>query len=63
MKISIVRNKELFNKVWIKRKDNYKCGIALQAQNHSSDKWYVDGGFSKHMTSDKDAFVNIEKDK
>ena len=50
------------NKVWIKRKNNYECGIALQAQNYSSDKWYVDSGCSKHMTANKSAFVNIEKD-
>ena len=25
-------------------------------------EWYVDRGFSKHMTGNKSAFVNIEKD-
>ena len=63
MKIPIVRNEDMPNKVWIKHDNNYEGGIALQAQNHSSGKWYVDSGCSKHMTGNKDAFVNIEKDK
>ena len=63
MRIPTVRNEDMPTKVWIKHNNNYECGISLQAQNHSSSKWYVDSGFSKHMTGDKDAFVNIEKDK
>ena len=63
MKIPTARNEDIPNKVWIKHKNNYKCGIALQAQNHSSGKWYVDSSFSKHMIGNKDDFANIEKDK
>ena len=73
MNIPIVRNEERSNnqkrehhKVWIKCKDNlnnYECGIALQAQNNSFGERYVDSGCSKHMTGNKSAFVNIEKDK
>ena len=63
MRIPIVRNEDMPNKVWIKHNNNYECGIALQAQNHNSGKWYVDSGFSKHMTGNKYAFINIEKDK
>ena len=51
------------NKVWIKHNNKYECGIALQAQNHGSSKWYVDSGCSKHITCNKDAFINIEKQK
>ena len=68
MTVPTIRNEEKSNnqKVWIKHKDNlnnYECGIALQAQNNSFGEWYVDSGCSKHMTSNKSAFVNIEKDK
>ena len=63
MRIPTVRNEDMPNKVWIKHNNNYECGISLQAQNHGSGKWYVDSDCSKHMTGDKDAFVNIEKDK
>ena len=42
MRISTVRNEDMPKKAWIKHKNNYECGIALQAQNHSSGKWYVD---------------------
>ena len=51
------------NKVWIKRKNNYECGLTFQAHNYSSGKWYVDSSCSKHMTSEKYDFFNIEKDK
>ena len=54
------------HKVWIKRKDNlnnYECGISLQAQNNNFGEWYVDSSCSKHMTGNKSAFFNIEKDK
>ena len=64
MRIPTVRNEDMPNKVWIKHNNNnYECGISLQAQNHNSSKWYVDSGCSKHMTGNKYAFVNIEKDK
>ena len=73
MKIPIVRKEERSNNqkgehhnVWIKRKDNlndYEYGIALQAHNNNIGEWYVDSGCSKHMTGNKSAFVNIEKDK
>ena len=56
MKIPTVRNEEMSNKVWIKRKNNYECGIAPQAQNNSSSKWYVDNDCSKHMTDKKNDF-------
>ena len=73
MTITIVRNEKISNnqkgkhqKVWIKRKDylnNHECGISLQAQNNNIGEWYVHSGFSKHMTGNKSAFVNIENDK
>ena len=63
MRIPPVRNEYMPSKVWIKHKNNYKCGIYLQAQNHSCGKWYVDSGCSRHMIGNKSAFVNIEKDK
>ena len=63
MKIETVRNEEISNKVWIKFKKNYECGIALQAQNYSFGKWYVDSSFSKHMTGNKSSIFNIETNK
>ena len=63
MNIPTVRNEEMSNKVWIKCKDNYECGIAFQAQNNSFGEWYVDSDFSKHMIGNKSEFVNIDKEK
>ena len=38
-RIPTVKNEDLPNKVWIKHNNNnYECGTALQAQNHSSGK-------------------------
>ena len=63
MNIPTVRNEDIPNKVQIKNKNSYECGITRQAQNHSFGKWYVDSGFSKHTEGNKDSFVSIEKDK
>ena len=63
MRILAVGNEDMPNKVWIKHKNNYERGIAIEAQNYSSGKWYVDSDCSKHMTCNKYAFVNIEKAK
>ena len=62
MRIPVVRNEDMPIKVWLKHKNNYECGIDLQAQNHNSGKWYVDRGCSKNMTGSKDVFC-LEKDK
>jgi hypothetical protein len=44
-----------------KRKHN-QCSFSLQAQHRKSD-WYVDNGFSKHMTGDKNKFLTLEKER
>ena len=37
-----------------------KCGLALCA--HSEENiWFVDSGWSRHMTSDKRKFVSLNK--
>lgn len=40
-----------------------ECGLELSA--HDQEKtWYVDGGYSKHMTWDKNQFLSLkEKDR
>ena len=63
MNIPTLRDEEMSNKVWIKHKDNYKCGIALQAHKKNSSEWYAYRSCSKHMTGNKNDFVNIKKDK
>ena len=53
-----------YQKTW-KRKDDLQgevCGIALQAQDKRND-WYVDSGCSKHMTGDKNRFVDLKKER
>jgi hypothetical protein len=36
--------------------------LSLQAQ-HKKCGWYVDSGFSKHMTGDKDIFLTLKKER
>ena len=36
---------------WMKKKTDH-CALALKAQNNK-DVWYVDNGFSTHMTGDR----------
>jgi hypothetical protein len=48
-------------KVW-KKKESDKCGLVLSTQRQKSP-WYIDSGFSKHMTGDKDKFLFISKRK
>ena len=43
-------------------KSEEACFIALKAQD-KGDLWYVDSGCSKHMTGDRDKFLNLEKQK
>ena len=40
MNIPTVRDEEMSNKVWIKHKDNYKCGVTLQAEKNNSSECY-----------------------
>ena len=50
---------------WIRKQDQYnneECTVALQAKQKKHD-WYVDSGCSKHMTSDKDKFLTLRKEK
>lgn len=51
-------------KTWKKKRAERKeeCGIILYAQNHGNH-WYVDSGFSKHMTGDKSKFLSWREDK
>ena len=50
-------------KIWKKKQEDLQieeCEIALQAYNTMSH-WYVDSGFSKHVTRDKNMFVSLKK--
>ena len=37
------------------------CEISLQAQD-KRNSWYINSGFSKHMTCDKNRLVNLKKE-
>jgi hypothetical protein len=45
-----------------KKKDSEKCGLLLSTQKQK-EPWYIDSGYSKHMTRDKDTFMSISKSK
>jgi hypothetical protein len=50
---------------WIRKQDLYnneECTVALQAKQKKHG-WYVDSECSKHMTSDKDKFLTLRKEK
>jgi hypothetical protein len=50
---------------WIRKQyqyNNEECTVALQAKQ-KKHCWYVDSGCSKHMTSDKDKFLTLRKEK
>ena len=49
-------------KLWKERTLKEECLIALRTQD-KRDLWYVDSGCSKHMTGDKDKFLNLMKHK
>jgi hypothetical protein len=41
---------------------NEECTIALQAKKKKRG-WYVDSGYSKHMTGDRDMFLTLRKER
>ena len=50
---------------WIRKQDQYsneECTISLTAMQ-KKHSWYVDSGFSKHMTCYKDKFLTLRKEK
>jgi hypothetical protein len=48
-------------KIWKKKVDD-KCGLALSAQN-KRNPWYIDSGFSRHMTGDRSQFLTLSDSK
>ena len=50
--------------VW-KRKEipnNEDCWIALTAEDYKEeDEWYIDSGFSSHVTMDQDKFISLKR--
>jgi hypothetical protein len=46
-------------KVWKKKEDD-KCGLVLSTQRQ---KWYIDSGYSKHMTGNKSKFLTLSESK
>ena len=45
-----------------KNKKTDNCALAVKAQNNK-DVWYVDSGFSTHMTRDRNKFVSLKEKK
>jgi hypothetical protein len=51
-------------KTWIRKKYQYRneeCIVTLQAKQKKHG-WYVDIGYSKHMTSDREKFLTLRKE-
>lgn len=46
----------------VEEKKLNKCDLVLYAQD-KNNKWYVDSGFSRHMTRDKSKFVSLNENK
>jgi hypothetical protein len=52
-------------RTWIRKQNQYsneECTLALQAKKKKSG-WYVDNGYSKHMTGDRDTFITLIKER
>jgi hypothetical protein len=50
---------------WIRKQHHYnndECTVSLQVEQKKHG-WNVDSGCSKHMTSDKDKFLTLRKEK
>jgi hypothetical protein len=50
---------------WIRKKNQYRseeCTLSLQAKQKKRG-WYVDNGCPKHMTSDRDKFLTLKKER
>jgi hypothetical protein len=50
---------------WIRNLNQYsneECTLALQAKKKKHG-WYVDSGFSKHTTGDRDKFLTLRKER
>jgi hypothetical protein len=43
--------------VWKKKVDD-KCGLVLSSQR-KKNPWYIDSGYSKHMTGDRSKFLTL----
>jgi hypothetical protein len=52
-------------RIWIRKMDQFnteECTLSLQ-DKHKRCGWYVDSGFSKHMTGDMDKFLTLKKER
>jgi hypothetical protein len=49
-------------KLWRVKTSKRECLISLKTQDEK-DLWYVDSGCSKHMTGNKDKFLDLKKQK
>jgi hypothetical protein len=58
-KPNFIREKK---KLWKEKTSKEECLVALKSQD-KEDLWYVDFGCSKHMTGNKDKFLNLKKQK
>jgi hypothetical protein len=59
------QRKEPHKRTWIRKHDQYsneECTLDLQ-DNKKKRGWYVDSGFSKHMTGDRDKVLTLRKER
>jgi hypothetical protein len=64
-KKNINSHKKEPQRIWVRKQDQFnteECMLSLQSQ-HKKRGWYVDSGFSKHMTGDKDIFLTLKKER
>jgi hypothetical protein len=57
--------KEPQKRTWIRNQNQYsneECTLSLQ-DKLKKHGWYVDSGYSKHMTSDRDRFLTLRKER
>jgi hypothetical protein len=52
-------------RTWIRKNNQYsneECTLTLQDKQKTRG-WYVDSGYSKHMTCDRDKFLTLRKER
>jgi hypothetical protein len=60
-----IHRQEPHKRTWRTKQNQYsneECTLTLQYK-HKKHGWYVDSGFSKHMTSDEDKFITLRKER
>jgi hypothetical protein len=60
-----ISHRQETQRIWVRKKNQYnneEYTLALQSQHKKCGR-YVDSGCSKHMTSDKDRFLTLRKER